>query len=57
MGAARDDQAGTGYVALTGSLARRGNHREVTGRVSSPSCDRPWFCAIRAKARDLPLLG
>ena len=57
MGAARDDQAGTGYVAHTGSLARRGNHREVTGRASSPSCDQPRFCAICAKARDLPMLG
>src|SRR6266567_7302666 len=56
-GAARDYQAGTDYVGRTGSSERRGNHREVTGLGSPPSCDLPCFWAIRAKARDLPMLG
>jgi hypothetical protein len=54
---ARDYQAETHYVARTASLERRGNHREVTGRGSTPSCDRLCFRAIRAKARDLAMLG
>jgi hypothetical protein len=54
---ARDYQAGTHCVARIGSSERRGNHREVTRRGSTPSCDLPCFDAIRAKARDLTMLG